>query len=205
MSWDLDISEATRLLDTIEQVLSPGAIGDTLLYAADIVGHAALELMPGASTGTPYPPQTNNPLPLYYERMSAPVYRYRTVNGVRQKTDEILVPSQPYKSKFKSAKQQAFVIMQARRGLIPYRRTGTLGKSFTSSKPILISSNIAEVSVGTNLDYAPYVVGRGIQSHYHQGNWPILEDALAEGAQTLQNTAMIAIVSYIRRRIRNER
>jgi hypothetical protein len=199
--FDLDISAATRLLDTASQVLSPAGVTDVLLYAADRVGAAAEELIPGASTQTPYPPQTHNPLPLYYDRMSAPVYRTRTVNGI--KTREMVKPPQPYKSKFKSLKQQRYVMALIGKGKIPYRRTGTLGKSFTHSQPVVITPGLVQVSVGTNLSYAPYVVGQGTQSHYHQGNWPTLEFALASHYGDLEAVAVTAIIYDIKRKLRN--
>lgn len=205
MSYDLDITAATRVLDTVESIFEPGTSLAILMYAADRVGAAAVELMPGSSNRTPYPPQTNNPLPLYYDRMTAPVYRYRTKNGKRYKTDEVVKPPTPYKSKFKSDAQQRYVMMLASKGLLPYKRTGQLGKSFTHSKPVALSTAIVEVSVGTNLTYAPYVVGLGRQSHYHAGNWPLLEDALANGVAFLEETALTSILGELRRRIRNER
>lgn len=201
--FDLDISAATRLLDTASQVMSPSGVTDVLLYAADRVGLAAEELMPGASSQTPYPPQTHNPLPLYYDRMTLPVYKTKTVNGKRVKTSEIARPPQPFKSKFKSLRQQRYVMALMAKGQIPYRRTGTLGKSFTHSQPIVLSPGLVQVSVGTNVIYAPFVVGVGTQSHYHQGNWPTVETALASHAHDLEVVAVTAIIYDIKRRLKN--
>ena len=201
--FDLDLSAALPLLNTASQVLSPSGVTSSLLYAADRVGAAAEELMPGASSQQPYPPQTHNPLPLYYDRMTAPVYKYKMVNGKRTRTSEIAKPPQPYKSKFKSLKQQRYVMAMVSKGQIPYRRTGTLGKSFTHSQPVVITPGLVQVSVGTNLSYAPYVVGKGTQSHYHQGNWPTLEFALASHYGDLEAVAVSAIIYDIKRRLRN--
>jgi hypothetical protein len=65
-----------------------------------------------------------------------------------------------------------------------YRRTGTLGRTLGSSfsggksggEPSIYSTrslgagNI-EGRFGTNLDYAPYVIGDGTQAKVHQGRW----------------------------------
>ena len=201
--FDLDLSAALPLLDTASQVHSPSGVTSSLLYAADRVGAAAEELMPGASSQQPYPPQTHNPLPLYYDRMTLPVYKYKMINGKRTRTSEISKPPLPYKSKFKSLRQQRYVMALASKGKLPYRRTGTLGKSFTHSLPTLLSTGIVQVTVGTNLSYAPFVVGQSTQSHYHQGNWPTVETALASHATELEAVAVQAIIYDIRRRLKN--
>lgn len=201
--FDLDTSAATRLLDVVSQIFDPVAVTDVMLFAAERVAVAAEELMPGASSQRPYPPQTHNELPLYYDRMSAPVYKYKTVNGERVKTNEILKPAALYKSKFKSLAQQRKVMALYAEGAIPYRRTGTLGKSFTHSAPIVSGPGIVSFSVGTNLEYAPYVVGAALQSHYHKDNWPIVETLLAEHVGELEAVAVAALIYDVRRRIRN--
>lgn len=115
---------------------------------------AAVVLEEGIS---PYPETTGNELPLFY---------------VRTRKD-----GTTYRSKFKNKKQQAKVMQLARDGKIPYKRTGTLGKSITTQVKKAGRGKV-RISIGSDRDYAPYVIGDDQeQSHYHRGNWtPIVED-----------------------------
>ena len=104
----------------------------------------------------PYPPAKRLPLPLYY-----------TLNG------------KP--SKFKSEKQRRYVMAHIRDGSIriPYAQTGMLGNSITHTTSIVGTS--VEVTVGTNLAYAQYVIGPpGVQSAFMAlKGWQPLEQKLA--------------------------
>lgn len=122
-----------------------------------IVRAVALKMGVAAeSVVSPYPPQSRKPLPDFY---------------TRQRKD-----GTTYLSKFKSIKQQAKVILLGRDGRIPYRRTGTLGRSITSDAEN-VTPDGADVVIGMALQYARFVIGRPPeQSHYHQGNWTPLAD-----------------------------
>ena len=79
---------------------------------------------------------------------------------------------------FKSEKQRRFFFAALRDGLIqvPYRRTGTLGRSWT----MRISSTVdgIEGRVGTNIIYAPWVQDKERQAIIHQGRWQTVQDVL---------------------------
>jgi hypothetical protein len=76
-----------------------------------------------------------------------------------------------------------------------YRRTGTLGKTLGTSdgggqsgKPDIytvkpLGSANFEAHFGTNLDYAPYVIGDKTQAWMHKGRWWIMRD-VATAAKT---------------------
>ena len=78
---------------------------------------------------------------------------------------------------FASDKQRRFFFAALRSGEItlPYRRTGQLSRSWTSQ--IDDKADGITGTVGTNLDYAPWVQsveeigGRGPQAKIHQGRW----------------------------------
>lgn len=80
------------------------------------------------------------------------------------------------KMPWKSEKQRRFVMAGIRDGTIevPYRRTGTLGRRWTSS----VSGEGLDVvgEVGNNTVYGPYVMDRHDQAMYHAGTWPLAQD-----------------------------
>ena len=61
-----------------------------------------------------------------------------------------------------------------------YRRTGTLGKRWTT-KPIRTTTEVGR-EIGNNTDYAPLVQSEELQSTVHRGRWQT-------DAQILQQTA----------------
>lgn len=79
---------------------------------------------------------------------------------------------------FKSEKQRRWFFAALREGLIevPYRRTGTLGRSWT----MRIDSTMdgIEGRIGTNIVYAPWVQDRDRQAAIHQGRWQTAQDVL---------------------------
>lgn len=86
-----------------------------------------------------------------------------------------------YQSKFKSARQQRYVMRLAKQGRIPYRRTGRLGRSITSRVDVRPGEAAVIVRVGSNDPKAPFVIGGpGQQSNYHAGTWPSLPQRVAE-------------------------
>jgi hypothetical protein len=79
---------------------------------------------------------------------------------------------------FKSEKQRRFFFAALRDGLIqvPYRRTGTLGRSWTTRIDVTVNS--IEGRIGTNIIYAPWVQDKGQQAMIHQGRWQTVQDTL---------------------------
>lgn len=78
-----------------------------------------------------------------------------------------------------SERQRRYVMAMIRRGRIqvPYRRTGTLGRRWTTE----VVTEGADVvgKVGNNTVYGPYVMGREQQAAYHSGTWPIAVEVAA--------------------------
>jgi hypothetical protein len=85
-------------------------------------------------------------------------------------------PAQRRPMTFVSDKQRRFFFAALREGRIevPYRRTGTLGRRWTTE---ISGSGLDLVGrVGNNTSYGPYVMGRASQAAYHAGNWQVAED-----------------------------
>lgn len=59
-----------------------------------------------------------------------------------------------------------------------YRRTGTLGRSWTHSVSEMADGLQGEV--GTNVRYAPYVQSQERQARVHQGRWPTDEQVIRQ-------------------------
>src|SRR5690349_18925194 len=105
MPFYLDLSEVNPLLRSVQSIFTPAITSQMLLYAGDRVGAAA----EAAVKEDMYPPPSGNPLPLYYTRTRK--------DGTT------------FKSKFKSEKQQRYVMNLVSKGLVPYKVTGKLGQS----------------------------------------------------------------------------
>ena len=77
---------------------------------------------------------------------------------------------------FKTDKQRRFFFAALREGRIevPYRRTMTLGRRWTTE---ISGSGLDLVGrVGNNTSYGPFVMARADQAAYHAGVWPLAED-----------------------------
>jgi hypothetical protein len=174
MSLTLDLTPFNAELDRYSRALSASEVADVLRYVGGRVGLKAEELA-GA-----VPPPSRKSLALFYTRTHP--------------------DGSSYKSKFKSAKQQGYVMALAARGGIPRKRTGKLPQSITS-EVISADETGATVAVGTNYQGAQYVIGKETQSHYHRGNWVPLEDALVKGEDALFSTASNAFFAETQRRL----
>lgn len=83
---------------------------------------------------------------------------------------------------FKSLKQYFFVLWSIRDQTlrVPYRRTGTLGRSITTEVKEITGNFVG--AIGTNVPYAPWVISTepvgdiGGQAEYHQGVWFTLQE-----------------------------
>lgn len=174
MPYDIDLSAAQSLLNTIDSMFDVAEIDDLLLYVGQRIGVAAEEKV------SAYPAPSGNALPLYY---------------TRQRKD-----GSTFKSKFKSLAQQRKVMSLVKQGKVPYRRTGTLGKSLTSAVNIA-AYGVADVRIGSNLDYAPYVIDKERQSHYHMGTWNTIQDDIEGALGELSAVGVRAVVTWVNRRL----
>ena len=173
-SFTLDISQADTLLKNVASLFTPQVADELFLNAGKATGVAAEGLV------SPYPPASGNPLPLWYTRTRP--------DGTS------------YQSKFKSLKQQRYVMSLVANGKVPYRRTGQLGKSIVS-KAAIAGNSLVIVSIGSNLTYAPYVIDLQIQSHYHLGTWTPIQTDIENGLDGLQQVAVRSVINDVNRRI----
>lgn len=183
MPFDLDLSQAQPLLNRVRDVFSPAVADDILLYAGKRVGMAAEQVVQDDL----YPTASGKALPLFYTRTheSGP-------NKGKQ-----------YLSKFKSSKQQRLVMALVASGKIPYRRTGTLGKSILS-RASAAGEGMVIVAIGSNLSYAPYVIDLLMQSHYHMGTWQPIQTDIQKALPQLTQVAITAVDTDINRRIKGQ-
>lgn len=99
-------------------------------------------------------------------------------------------PAPGQAAKFWTDKQRRFFFAALREGRIkvPYKRTDVLGGSFTTS--VSTDGDAVVGELGTNTDYAPWVVGPGYpgeaiggrqmwQARIHAGRWWQLDDVFA--------------------------
>ncbi len=130
------------LLTTLDrlQSLSTGK-GDILPKALEKAGATVGVRM--EAVFAEYPQRVFKPLPLFYDRTAA--------------------DGSTYKSKFKSRRQQAFVMALAKRGKIPYVRTGTLGREYQYQ--VTVTGLMVRVNVRSNAPYSRYVIGDD-QNHF---------------------------------------
>ena len=174
MPFDLDLSQVQPLLDNVRSLFTPAVADEILLNAGTKVGIAAEAL------ASPYPPASGNPLPLFY---------------TRQRKD-----GTTYLSKFKSVAQQKLVMALVAKGKVPYKRTGQLGRSILS-KPRIAGDGVVIVAIGSNLAYAPYVIDKVMQSHYHMGTWTPIQDDIERGLPQLAAVAVKSIVNDVNRKV----
>lgn len=134
----LDDEDLIRHLTRLASILGVKGLEFVYTQAGKVVG-AAME-----ASFAEYPTkQTGVQLPAFYVRTRA--------DGTT------------YQSKFKSRKQQAYVILLGKKGKIPYRRTGMLGKSYHSS--VRVVGHTVSVATDSNLPYTPFVIGDQ-QNHF---------------------------------------
>jgi len=79
-----------------------------------------------------------------------------------------------------TAKQRRWFFANLRKGLIdvPYRRTGKLGQSWTTS----VDATAAGLTgvLGNNRSYARYVQDRDLQAKIHVDRWPTAQDVIED-------------------------
>lgn len=81
---------------------------------------------------------------------------------------------------FKSDKQRRYFFWALREGIItvPYGRTGTLGRRWTTTVRGYAGDMVG--LVGNNTSYGPLVQGAGTQTKMHKGNWQTDEDVMKQ-------------------------
>lgn len=161
----------SAVLDRQIQALSDASLTSIMEATGRATGVAA------ESVVSPYPPASGKPLAKFYPRQD------------RQ--------GRTYVSKFKSIRQQHFVMGLVAQGKVPYRRTGLLGRSITSDVSDVSPIGVT-VKVGTNVSYAPFVIDRDRQSHYFQGNWIPLQNDIENNMNVITDAASAAYVRAVR-------
>lgn len=152
---DTDLRPFYAEIDRLQRMLSPDQLARALDYAGTRMGVRAERAF------DEYPIASGAPLAAVYTRERA--------------------DGSTYQSKFKTARQQGYVMRLAKQGRIPYRRTGRLGRSITSRVDVDGAGASVTVRVGSSDPKAPYVIGGpNEQSNYHAGTWPSLPQRLAE-------------------------
>lgn len=177
MPFDLDLSKVQPMLTRISNVFSPAVTDQIMLYAGDRVGAAA----EAAVKEDMYPPPSGKALPIFYTRTRK--------DGTT------------FQSKFKSDKQQRYVMMLVSKGLIPYKVTGKLGQSI-AWVTALADSGVVLVRVGSNLPHSVYVLDADQQSYYFKGVWTPLQRSVEAAMPMLNKVAVDAIISQVNKRIK---
>ncbi len=167
---------ATQFFDNMINALSDSSLQTIMEFTGRAVGVAA------ESVVSEYPPASGKPLEKFYDRVDA--------------------KGHTYKSKFKSLRQQKYVMALGARGGIPYRRTGQLGRSITSDIRDL-SSNGVTVIIGTNDPKAKFVIGTPEegQNRYFANVWTPLSDDISQNANKLNAIANIAFSTAVRKEL----
>lgn len=186
----LDGTALNRTLAQVRNVLTGEELKGVLRAVGNAVGVTAL------ASVSEYPAPSGKPLPLAYTRTVTAARPYYTPSGV------LRVPGAQYKSKFKTLKQQRFVLASIRgaagfkRISVPYRRTGALGRSIIY-EIVALSTRLVVVSIGTNLSYARYVIDIDDQAPYFQNVWTPLQTDIAQALPAMQRAANVALVKAI--------
>ena len=172
---NIDLSHLTQFTENMSKVFSDKEQTQIMAVVGKRIGAAAVRY------AAEYPEPSRKPLPAIYPRTRK--------------------DGSTYLSKYKSAKQQYKVYMLGKEGKIPYRRTGTLGKSMTY-RVLATSPKGVVTEVGTNVPYAKYVIGdEGDQNKYFAGTWATLPQKLDDNAEKLQRVAVTAYTTEIDKRL----
>lgn len=196
--------DADALLIRVSTVLDDVTLANALKQAGDAIGVAALAAV------SDYPTPSRKPLPLIYTRTVMAARPYRAADGSWR------VPGATYRSKFKTMKQQRFVMAMiaaatgeratgrrktkrktissdvTRSGLkrtFPYKRTGMLGRSLTYQVSALGRAKLVIVRIGSNIKYAKYVIG-DTQAPYHKGVWTPLRHDIENARNAIERAGV---------------
>ena len=101
----------------------------------------------------------------------------------------------------KSDKQRRYLMMLGRLGLIPYRRTGNLGRSWVediqTSSTGVVGTVGNSVASPTGFHYGPLVQGGDTQTTYHAGTWGTDQQAFDKHRQGILDDIGDAINSAL--------
>ncbi len=162
----------------LTRIATAGQSQALMAYVGKRVGVAAESVIP------PYPPPSH--------KARAKIYQRRRKDG------------STYLSAFKSAKMQGKVFVLISEGKIPTRRSGRLGRSIVSAIESLTSTSVT-IDIGTNVDYAPLVIGDDDQqAAYHNGTWWQLQAVIAGSMTTIEGEAQKALTTGVQRLINGE-
>ena len=78
-----------------------------------------------------------------------------------------------------------------------YRRTGTLGKSWTKTVTRGGRGGGWLAQIGTRLNYAPYVQDEGRQAEVHQGRWQTVQSVAKDKQDDVLRFCVRAIRSWL--------
>lgn len=186
---ELNTEAVTEQLERIKDVLGETGMREALQVVGRKVGIKAESLIP------PYTTASGKPLPERYQRVSLAQHKYRPAPG-----QPFRYPGQAFMSKFPSDDAQGGFFGRLSDGLIrlPYRRSGTLGKSIVSE--VIELSTGVDIVIGSNLAYAPLVIDRDKQALYHRGTWWTLQDVIEGNADVLLETAERELIAYYNKR-----
>lgn len=172
---NIDLSELTDYTNKFKRCFSAQQQTEILTQVGRRVGATAVRY------AAEYPEPSRKPLPKIYQRVGK--------------------DGKAFLSKFKTLKQQIKVIMLGKEGKIPYRRSGTLGKSMTSDIA-QVSSTSVTTEVGTNMPGAQYVIGdEGNQSRYHSGTWLTLSGRMTANAGKIKDVAALTYKTEVDKRL----
>ncbi len=168
------MADAITVFDKMIDGLSDTSLQGILWFTGRAVGVAA------ESVVSEYPIASGKPLAKVYTRTNA--------------------KGETYQSKFKSLKQQRFVMgALVAKGKVPYRRTGLLGRSITSDIANLTPVSV-DVLIGSTWADAKYVIGTPAegQSAYHTGTWEPLANDINNNAAKINAAAQLAFGQAVR-------
>jgi hypothetical protein len=162
----------TSVFEPLYKMFKPETLQKALTQAGLKMGAAA------EAQVSEYPPQSHDPMPKQYTRTDA--------------------SGRIYKSKYRDMAHQHYIFALVAAGEIPYRRTGRLGQSITS-EVMEASPTEVTVSVGTNVTYAPDVIGDPTtqQIPYHRGNWTPLQVDMERGEDAIMQAGYDAMFSAL--------
>ena len=98
-------------------------------------------------------------------------------------------PEPPASGSFKGFvrdKQRRWFFAALRRGdiTVPYVRTGTLGRRWTTNVAASLDGLVG--TIGNNTDYGPFVQSTGQQAQIHRGRWETIDKVLADNKQAIE-------------------
>lgn len=170
----------TSALIRASRIFSEETRKKILAKAGKRMGVAAESFVPN------YPIASGKPRPKIYLRTSA-------------------VDGSLFYSAFESQAQQGKVFSLINEGKVPYKRTGTLGRSITSGiDPSSLTGSSVTVRIGTAIKYAPLVIGDDAQQDpYFKGIWWQLNKVMEDNQDAIEAEGEKALNAGIEQELRD--